>query len=139
MNQITVHDAATPEVIDALLQCVVPVGWESTPDTINLADATETQAEVIRRGIELVRSAARFGPVDKTVSPDAYLFSMEPKFELSRSLLDAGWRQWHAVIRLPQRDGFKAKATHYPVHVWLHPDGRTVLAKLKLEGKAPLE
>jgi hypothetical protein len=79
--------------------------------------------------------------LDKKENKDFYQFSMEPKFELSKSLQESGWKQYNCTIRLRQLEGQKAKRTHYTFHFWAQPSpsgidySQVILLKLKLEGK----
>jgi hypothetical protein len=98
---------------------------------------------VIEQGIDKARDARDSGKTTRSSSPDAYIFEMEPKFELSRSLKEQGWVQWHCVVQTRTKEecaaeGIKYRKYRYPVHVWLGPNGEVALAKLKLQGKAPL-
>lgn len=134
------NQQVNPENLVALLNNEVPTEWASTQKFINRCDMEDGwQAALIHC---LTKMLTETNPgTDKKENKDFYQFSMEPKFALSKSLQENGWRQYNATIRLGQIEGQKAKKTHYTFHFWAQtsPSGidysQVILLKLKLEGK----
>jgi hypothetical protein len=141
---ISANEVATPEVVEAILQGIIPKEWESKEGPgghTNLPDANPLQLEVIRKGIELARVAS----TSEETTKDARIFQMPPKFALSQSLKEQGWNQWHTSVQTVSREecekqGISYRLHRYPVHLWMSPEGGVALAKLKHEGKGlPLD
>jgi len=136
---------ASPEVIAALIGGAVPVGWESVGGLYTTRSEAGPEArEVIEQGIDLALAAREAGVQSKGDNRDVHPFSMEPKFALSKSLQEQGWQQWHAAVQTRSKEacaaeGVKYKRFRYAVHVWISPEGETCLAKVKLQGKVPLD
>lgn len=124
----------------------VPIGWESRPGSYtNLADAGPEAREVIMDGLAQIIEVWSSGEVkSKTDNKDTHPFGMEPKFELSKHLQEQGWVQWHTSVQTRSKEecaeaGVKYKKYKYAVHVWMSPTGAPILAKVKLQGKEPLD
>jgi len=138
---------ATPEVIAALIGGAVPEGWESVPGSfVNLAEAGPEARAVIEQGVAMAQQFWMAWPRvrSKADNRDIHPFDMEPKFELSKSLQEQGWVQWHSAVQTRSKEacaaeGVKYKRYRYAVHVWISPKGETALAKVKLRGKEPLD
>lgn len=143
MATFTAHKELTPETLEALLNREVPAEWTSVQGSfINECDTDrqDWRGRLFRAMYEVV--ALRTPGASKKEDKDYYLFEMESNFELSKSLKEAGWNQYNCTIRLPQKEGMKAKRTSYSLHFWGKQiqNGRVcldtvILAKLKLEGK----
>ena len=124
----------------------VPVGWESRPGSYtNLADAGFEAREVIMQGLAQIIEVWSSGEVkSKADNKDTHPFGMEPKFTLSKFLQQEGWQQWHTAVQRISKEEcaamqVKYKKHRYAVHVWLSPTGAPILAKVKLQGKEPLD
>lgn len=128
------------QILVALLNKEVPTEWTSTDKFTNACDMTEQWHIALLSCLTKMLTENSPG-VDKKENKDFYAFSMEPKFQLSKSLQENGWKQFNATIRLAQIEGQKAKRTHYTFHFWAQtsPSGidysQIMLLKLKLEGK----
>ena len=64
----------------------------------------------------------------------------EHKYNLTKSMAAAGWRQFQSVISTKSKmkaeaEGLKYKRFRYAVHFWQAPTSELVLGKVKLEGK----
>lgn len=124
----------------------VPVGWESQPGVFtNYGEAGPEAREVIMDGLAQIIEVWAVGEVkSKKDNPDTHPFGMEPKFALSKYLQQEGWVQWHTAVQRVSKEecaaqGIKYKKHRYAVHVWLSPTGAPILAKVKLQGKVPLD
>lgn len=128
------------EILVALLNKKVPSEWQSTDKFTNACDMTERWHIALLNCLTKMLTENSPG-LDKKENKDFYTFSMEPKFQLSKSLQENGWKQFNATIRLGQLENQKAKRTHYTFHFWAQtsPSGidysQVILLKLKLEGK----
>lgn len=98
--------------------------------------------EVIEQAKAQVREKLTVGgPTDRKQSPDCYAFEKKTtNFELTRSMIDAGWTMWQSTIVGKSKEecaaeGVRYKKFRYPVHIWVSPEGRMVFPKLKLGGK----
>ena len=139
--QLSATQEITPEILAALLNKEVPSEWNSTNTFTNQCDMTAPWQKILLKALGETIVTSRPG-ADKKENKDFYAFNMEPKFALSKSLQESGWKQYNCTIRLAQLEGQKAKKTHYTFHFWAqpYPDGgfrhsSIILLKLKLEGK----
>ena len=145
MTIIRVDAPATATVISSLIEGAVPEGWESVPGSFtNMIDAGPEAREVIERGIALALAAREAGVKSKAENKAVHPFGMEPKFALSKSLKELGWVQWHTSVQTRSKEecmeaGVKYRRFRYAVHVWISPSGEAALAKVKLQGKQPLD
>ena len=132
-------------MIEALIGGAIPVGWESVEGAYtNLSEAGPEARAVILQGIALAIAAREAGVKSKKENKEAYPFWMEPKFALSRHLQQKGWVQGHASVQHVSKEEcaamqVKYRRHRYAVHVWISPQGETCLAKVKLQGKEPLD
>ena len=124
----------------------VPVGWESVPGMFtNYGEAGPEAREVILQGLSQIVEVWSSGEVkSKADNKVTHPFGMEPKFALSRHLQEQGWVQWHTSVQRISKEecaelGVKYKRHRYAVHVWMGPTGTPILAKVKLQGKVPLD
>ena len=145
---MAIHADQIPGVLEMLELRAngVPVGWESVPGSFtNLADAGPEAREVILQGLaQIVQVWAEGNVQSKADNRDTHPFQMEAKFALSKHLQEQGWQQWHTSVQRISKErcaemGVKYKKHRYAVHVWLSPTGAPILAKVKLQGKAPLD
>lgn len=127
-------------VLNKLLNKEIPLEWQSTEKFVNECDMEQPWHGALLDCLAEMLTETRPG-VDKKENKDFYIFNMDPKFELSKSLQKSGWKQYNCTIRLGQLEGQKAKRTHYTFHFWAMPTpcgidySKVILLKLKLEGK----
>ena len=145
---MAIHADQVPGVLEMLELRAhkVPVGWESVPGSFtNYGEAGPEAKAVILQGIAQIIEVWATGTVEsKADNKNTHPFGMEPKFELSKFLQQEGWQQWHTSVQRVSKEecaaqGIKYKKHRYAVHVWLSPTGAPVLAKVKLQGKVPLD
>ena len=124
----------------------VPVGWESVPGSFtSYGEAGPEAKKVILQGLAQIIVVWGVGDVkSKADNATTYPFGMEPKFALSKHLQQEGWQQWHTSVQTRSKEecaeaGVKYKKYKYAVHVWMSPTGAPILAKVKLQGKEPLD
>ncbi len=140
-DTISTSDALTSRTMELLLDGVIPTEWASTDEIINSKDAEGWVLEICAKAnIKLVEAFHINPDATKADSREAYVFPMQPKFQLSKDLQESGCKQWHLVVQtLSDEDaakaGIKRKKVRYPVHVWVTPEGRPFLMKVKLQGK----
>jgi hypothetical protein len=138
--QFSANETINPTILTKLLNKEVPNEWASNNTFVNHCDMTEEWQVALINCLTKTLAERRPG-ADKKEDKDFYAFSMEPKFPLSKSLQESGWRQYNCTIRLGQLEGQKAKRTHYTFHFWAQPSpsgidySQIILLKLKLEGK----
>jgi hypothetical protein len=142
---IFVDAPASSSAIVELIGGAVPEGWESVEGSYtNLSEAGPEARAVIEQGIGAAIAARKAGVQSKKENKDVHPFGMEPKFALSKSLQELGWVQWHSAVQTRSKEacaaeGVKYRRFRYAVHVWVSPQGETALAKVKLQGKVPLD
>ena len=139
--EFSANEEINNEMLTALLEGKVPQEWQSTDKFTNKCDMNEPWQKMLLKALGETIVTSNPG-TDKKENKDFYAFNMEPKFALSKSLQESGWKQFNCTIRLGQLPNQKAKRTHYTFHFWAQPypeDGfrhsSIILLKLKLEGK----
>ena len=122
-------------------------GGRVTP-ALSKAGVTGWNREFARWATDIILSArkkllaqlAEGGATGKLDNPDCYSFTMQPNYPLTTSMVEAGWKQWHTNVQTKSKEecaelGARYKKYRYAVYCWVSPDGKVVLAKLKLNGK----
>ena len=139
-HEFSANEPINDSILVMLRNQEVPKEWASNDKFTNQCDMTEQWHTALLNCLTQMVTENRPGK-DKKENKDFYAFSMEPKFQLSKSLQESGWRQYSCTIRLAQLKSEKAKRTHYTFHFWAIPTpcgidyNKTILLKLKLEGK----
>ena len=141
---IDINQPVTEETLERLVNGEIPEEFnegQSNTTFWNWKQGPEYAEFLIWSGFNQLKAALADGATGSKVdNRDFYIFTSNPKYQLTKSLKANGWVQWHVVVTLRTLEeamelGVKYKAGRYPVHFWVGPENQIILGKLKMEGK----
>lgn len=155
---ISAKNELTKETEYYLVQGVIPQEFrnEGTTSTERFANATtylhkedtlpcSTFRILLNVAEEQLRIHLRDGgSPHKKISKNVYRFEMKHNWALTKSMYEAGWRQWASTVTTAKSSdiddgcrflGRKKKDYRVTVHFWVSPDKDIALGKIKLKNE----
>lgn len=157
---ISANNELTPEIEYYLVGGIIPTEFRNIGETRleRLENATKYlhkedtyTCSIFRVLLNVAEEQLRIhlragGSPDKKISKNIYMFEMKHNWRLTKSMYEAGWRQWASTVTTETEEniegecaafGLKKKNYRITTHFWVSPNDEIILGKIKLKDFRP--
>ena len=149
---ISANNELTPEIEYCLIGGIIPNEFRNSGETRleRLENATKYlhkedtgPCSLFRILMNVAEEQLRIhlregGSPEKKISKNIYRFEMRHNWNLTKSMYEAGWRQWASTVATESQEyamtmGHKWKDYRITTHFWVSPKNEIALGKIKLK------